>query len=109
MKMKMKTEGKYIINEQGEVVPEYDLLAWARWIETAKEKRILKRDQIGDLLVSTVFLGLDYDFTHTKPILWETMVFKKNGKSDDDYFSRYSTKEEALKGHEENCKTISNS
>lgn len=97
----MKTTDKYILDEEGNVKPEYDLLEWGRWFENAGSKRFLKQETIGDYWVSTVFLGLDYSFDYSDnhvPILWETMV-KKDGKWLD-YCNRYATKEEALAGHE---------
>jgi hypothetical protein len=49
------------------------------------------------LEVSTVFLGLDHQWhAHGPPLLYETMVFR-DGSGDD--CVRYSTREEALAGH----------
>lgn len=49
-------------------------------------------------VVSTVFLGLDRNYTGKgSPILFETMVFHNGG----DTQKRYSTYEEALTGHRE--------
>lgn len=64
---------KYILDEKGNPVPEPDLLKWAKWFETANRR--VARDQIGDSKISTVFLGVDYNFTEGQPLLWETMVF----------------------------------
>jgi hypothetical protein len=55
-------------------VPEYDLLTWARWIETAERRVLLTR--IFDMaVVSTVFLGLDHSYDGGPPLIFETMVF----------------------------------
>lgn len=62
--------------------------------------------------VSTVFLGLDHNFWRRpeddplgyKPILWETMVF---GGSLDGEQRRYTSREEALKGHRALVKELS--
>lgn len=65
---------RYILNEDGEPVPEPDLLAWGRWLETAD--RQLAEDFVGAVRVSTVFLGIDHRFHgEGPPIVWETMVF----------------------------------
>ena len=53
----------------------------------------------GKVIVSTVFLGIDHNFSNQgKPILFETMVF---GGEFDGEQERYCTWEEAEKGHKE--------
>ena len=79
----------------GKIVAEPDIIKWAQWFETAQ--RVVARDEVGDVLVSTVFLGIDHGFTRQgPPILWETMIF---GGPHDQYQDRYCTQEEALAGH----------
>jgi hypothetical protein len=52
---------------------------------------------LGEVQVSTVFLGLDHNFGFgRKPLLFETMIF---GGKHDQYQERYSTYKEAEKGH----------
>jgi hypothetical protein len=75
-------------------VPATDLIEWARWLETAD--RTVRQDQIGEVKVSTVFLGLDHNWSDGPPILFETMVF---GGEHDGECERYSTWEEAEAGH----------
>ena len=72
-----------------------DTVAWARWFESAD--RHVARTQVGELYVSTVFLGLDHNFhgISSLPILFETMIFG----GEIEYQERYSTWEEAEKGH----------
>lgn len=107
----------YMLDEKGEVVVEKDLMTWARWLESAGTKRQVGENIVGDYTVSTVFLGLDHDFSGTGiPVLWETLVFENKEteikvgtrmrpirKTLDvgDTFRRYTSKEDALKGHEE--------
>lgn len=97
--------GRYILDEAGNVMPCPSLLEWAAWFETAGEKRRLARDQVGDYTVSTVFLGLDYgmpsqatnDPLHYQPVLWETAVFDLiHGLRE---VVRYRNREAALAGH----------
>lgn len=77
------------------VVPCDDLIEWAKWYGKADRK--VAGDKVGDVSVSTVFLGLDHNFTDFgDPILFETMVF---GGAHDQYCERYSTWDEAEKGH----------
>jgi len=71
-----------------------DLLTWARWIETAS--RIVARTKIGDVLVSTIFLGLDHNLVDGPPLIFETVIF---GGEFDEKLDRYSTWEEAELGH----------
>lgn len=56
-----------------------------------------------DILISTVFLGIDHSFSFekTEPILFETMIF---GGEEDGYQDRYSTWEEAEIGHQKAVK-----
>jgi len=67
--------GYYILNKDGKPVPAADVFAWARFFENS-DQRIVKQEKIGDVVVSTVFLGIDRNFGGSgTPILWETMVF----------------------------------
>ncbi len=114
--MHRATTDKYILNEAGQAVPEPDLLTWARWFETSD--RQLAEDEIGDIRVSTVFLGLDHSFGDGPPLLWESMAFgapelrkifgRKRPIREDmgvQFESldqrRYATREDALRGHAE--------
>jgi len=82
---------RYVLDDNGEPVPEPDLMKWAACFEE-DEKRRLAFDEIGEVHVSTVFLGLDHSFGDGQPILWETMIF--GGKHDE-----YQSKALALEGH----------
>lgn len=64
------------------------------------------RTDIGDCVVSTVFLGIDHSMSFREPcapILFETMVF---GGVYDQYQWRYETWEEAEKGHKMACDMV---
>jgi hypothetical protein len=85
----------YILDANGNPVAERDIDAWALWVQNAN--RTLARDVVGDVTISTVFLGYDHNHGFSgKPILWETMIF---GGLHDQYQDRYSTREGALTGH----------
>jgi len=103
--MDKKVRNKYFKLVNNKVVPCKDVFEWATWYETADEKRIIMRTELeNDVLVSTVFLGINYNhFTHGLPILFETMVFE--GK-EDGLEKRYCTLEEAKKGHEEIVRSL---
>jgi hypothetical protein len=95
--------GRYIL--EGKVpVPCEDLLTWGRWIEDHNQDRIVRQETIGNkYFVSTVFLGLDHDFSQQgPPVLFETMVFHKNrkrGSVDEAPMFRDYTWELALTSH----------
>jgi hypothetical protein len=74
-----------------------DLLTWAKYFETAE--RHVAKDVFGDVEVSTVFLGLDHNYSRTgPPLIFETMVF---GGELDQEMLRYPTWTKALAGHRE--------
>lgn len=60
------------------------------------EDRVVDRYECGGILLSTVFLCIDHNFSGDKPLLFETMLFL-NGV--DIAQKRYSTWEEAEQGH----------
>ena len=63
------------------------------------DNRQVKWTQVGTQVVSTVFLGLDHNFSDEgPPLLFETMIL--DDRCDDQYQERYSTYEEAEHGHE---------
>ncbi len=72
-----------------------DIMEWAKQWESSD--RIVKQDTIGDVKISTVFLGLDHSFGDGPPLLFETIIF---GGAHDEYQDRYTTYEEAEAGHE---------
>jgi hypothetical protein len=78
-----------------EVVPVYDIEEWARGFDTKRHVAQTKKF-IGHVYISTVFLGLDHSFFSDIPLLFETMIF---GGRDNRYQERYSTWDEAVKGH----------
>lgn len=89
--------GKYILKDK-KVVPVDDVLEWGKWFESAD--RAVKQETVNGLWVSTVFLGLDHGFGSNEPLVFETMVFSKDGKDlDDSYQMRCSTWEQAEKMH----------
>lgn len=66
----------WILNEQGEPQPCHNLLEWAHWLENHFNQRTVGETVIGPYLLSTVFLGVDHNFSGKgPPILWESMVF----------------------------------
>lgn len=105
----MDATNKYYILD-GNDVRLADLCAWAEWFEHSPKDRLISLTLVdprtadtkpfgglGDIKVSTVFLGIDHNYTETgPPILFETMVF---GGLLDQEQERYATMAEALSGH----------
>lgn len=79
-----------------------DFIDWSRWHANIGN-RMVARDKKDDVTVSTVFLGLDYQFGDGPQLLFETMVF--GGKFDDEC-ERYSTWDEAEAGHKAMCAKV---
>jgi hypothetical protein len=74
-----------------------DTVAWAKWFESSQAERRVCFTQIKDVRVSTVFLGVDHNFSDDgQPILFETMVF---GGAMDGFQQRYCSWDDALVGH----------
>ncbi len=72
-----------------------DSVTWARWFKETRN-RFIHETTVGDIRISTVFLGLNYRFGDGPPLLFETMIF--GGPLDQSQW-RYSTLGEAKKGH----------
>lgn len=100
--------GSYILKNK-RVIKEPDTMKWARWMQDSTERNI-DRTNIGPFLISTVFLGLDYDHLFAgekkknyKPLIYETMIFYKEDDkikmAFDGYQDRYRTYKDALEGH----------
>jgi hypothetical protein len=85
----------YILDNNNKPVAK-PMLEAAKWLEEGSDRRIVKQDQINDVFVSTVFLGLDHAWDSNVPVLWETMIF---GGEHDQYQERYTSHEDALEGH----------
>lgn len=71
--------------------------AWGRVLGMPVEYRRVARDEVGDVTVSTVWLGLDHGFgMEDAPLIFETLIF---GGDHDGEMMRYPTRDEALAGH----------
>jgi hypothetical protein len=103
-----------LINDK---LKEVDMMTWAKWFENGNKSpgRITGRSVVKNVRISTVFLGLDHSFGGEVPVLWETMMFNirddskklkdKKGLTGNlqalgNYQVRYSSLEDARKGHE---------
>lgn len=100
---------KYILVGR-EAVAEPDLLKWAQWFEASD--RVVRKstanvlfngDPVGQVTVSTIFLGLDHSFGGDTPILFETVIF---GGPLEGECERCSTYEAAEQMHEKMCEKV---
>lgn len=100
----LKKKDKYILDENKNVIPA-SLMEWGAYLEENHEDKIVRKDMINGLCVSTVFIGLDHKFSTPeekespdyKPDIFETMVF--DPERNDIYCDRYATWQEAEEGH----------
>jgi len=80
---------------------------FANYCEWLSQNKIVKQSDVGIYWVSTVFLGLDHQFSEGEtPILWETMVTKKGEWLY--YQRRYMCYQDAVNGHAAVCSLLSN-
>ncbi len=82
-----------------------DMMEGAGMMERNDDRRVAYTE-FDDCRVSTVFLGIDHNYSGDgPPLLFETMVFPNNREGlenwADQYCRRYSTWEEAEAGHYE--------
>ena len=79
-------------------------MTFEQWSSTFKdmEYRRIGLDRLDVWTISTVWLGLDHNFgDEGPPLIFESMVFEKGESSAaPDDTVRYSTKEEAIAGHQ---------
>ena len=73
------------------------IVDYGKWLQENPEKKAVKQEHIGDIFISTVFLGLDHAWFSDIPVLWETMIF---GGEHDRYMDRYTSHEDSLEGHQ---------
>lgn len=77
-----------------------DLHTWGAMMNEIGARRVAETI-IGDIRVSTVFLGLDHSFGGGPPLLFESMAFGLPG--DDEWQERCTTWEEADAMHAAMC------
>jgi len=93
----------YYLNEDHTFRP-CKITEWSEQFE--KINKHVADDVINGKKVSTVWLGLNHNFFHGIPLLFETMVFDENGR--DIYMERYATWDEAESGHKKAIEFVIN-
>jgi hypothetical protein len=90
---------EYFVLDGHTAVPS-DLLTWAKFFEAGDNRAVASADFGGDAVVSTVFLGLNHAYLpDAPPLLFETMVFADAYPAIDQEQRRYTTWDEAMRGH----------
>lgn len=98
----------WYILKRGRPVKAKSIKHYHYWSLNSKYKNV-KQEHIGDVFISTVFLGLDHAFPWDEdqtPVLWETMIF--GGEHDQSYQERYTSYEDALEGHQTALNLVNN-
>ena len=74
------TELFFILNDDRTLKP-VNASTWGKWFETHQLARTVRQENIEDYWVSTVFLGLNHDWTgRAKPLVFETMILNRKTK-----------------------------
>lgn len=92
----------YILDDDHRVVKTDNMSVWAVFM--SNKKRRVDYTDVGDVEISTVFLGLNHRYIGGgPPLLFETMIF---GGEHDQYCYRYSSWDDAVVGHEMAVKMV---
>lgn len=96
---------RYFVLDENHVAFEVDdPVSWGRWLNDPDNRRVAFTELAGGVYVSTVFLGLNLNFSGKgPPVLFETKAFTDYGGSEQE---RYSTWAEAQVGHNRIVETI---
>lgn len=94
--------------DSGEIRETTDTLEWSNWFEDIDNRRVAL-DEIEDIVVSTVALGLDHAWSGGPPLIFETLVFRQDPEERTVFgtpvthemeMQRFSTVEDALDFHD---------
>lgn len=80
-----------------------DLWTWAAYTEDSRY-RFISKTLVLNIVVSTVWIGLDsVYFRNQPPLIFETMFYTVYDGTFFDFQDRYSTEDEAIKNHKQIC------
>lgn len=100
----------YYILDENNFVTSSTAKEWSEWFE--KKDRTVKKTTVGKYWISTVFIGLDMNYTNMgeyseSPIVFETMVFTDDEENKWNYYEeRCSTWDQAIIQHDKIVKMI---
>lgn len=99
----------FILNDRGEPIVARSSV-WTIWMEQNHKPggvTTVKKEWVENVEVSTVFLGLNYNWGDGPPILWETMTFSNRKDWNQEICERCSgSREQALAQHERICSDV---
>ena len=84
------------------------MIEWAQMFENSTQAVNLRRviaTKVRHIWVSTVWLGLNHEWRDGPPLIFETMMFNRHKRDRNkhsgrfDFCDRYSTEEQARRGH----------
>lgn len=97
----------YILDENKQPV-ECDAATMQAFLEKEENQRVALDEIPGGVIVSTVFLGINHNWSSVRsiPILFETMLFDTGDEWEGETQWRYCTYEEAVAGHKETVERL---
>ncbi|MDP2358271.1 MAG: hypothetical protein Q8M31_19725 [Beijerinckiaceae bacterium] len=90
------SDGWYVLDETDEPVPATEL-EFSAWKRANPDRCRVGEYEVGNAVVSTVFLGRDQGYAESEHVLWQTLV---SGGPLDGECDRYTSHEAAKRGHE---------
>ena len=89
----------YILDENNKPVAVPSEESW-KWMDEIGN-RVVEQTRLDDeTLISTVFLSIDHNHSGIgDPVLWETMVFFPTSEDESEWSIRYTSHEDAVRGH----------
>lgn len=97
----MSRQHLYLLSKNNTIRPTRDVLKWAERLESRDRQVALNR--IGDVTVSTVFLGVNTRL-EGPPMVFETAVW--GGSNEFDVVERYSSWTAAERGHKKHVAAV---
>jgi hypothetical protein len=92
--------------------PDGEPINFEEYIQFSEKNKIVKQEDVNNLWVSTVYEGLNHQLGEGPPLIFETMVFGKDGEevefSNEKYCERYSTLADAMAGHNQAVEQVKN-
>jgi hypothetical protein len=95
----MRCDGRRYYRRDGTAYAEgfAGMLMWAKdYEDPALQRVVLSRSMYGER-ISTVWTGLNHQWSEGEPLIFETMIFPRTGV--EIYVGRYSTEAQALREH----------
>lgn len=83
------------ILEDKKPVRVHNRITWTKWFDKIENCRVANTE-VGEVSISTVFLGISHSLPNDSPILFETMIF---GGEHNGFQNRYRTYAGAEYGH----------